>query len=303
MYGLNPDNDPTGPRLNYARIFVNDTIEREFNYNANDSFIKDSDAKLVIGSTGADTRIYGMRVYTKALSTSDVQRDYRAGLATTQQKIDWMRKNDILGQSGEIDFEKAKNAGYNVLGHTGHLPKYGDENSGETNGQVSLLIHIDGDLTHSGVLTALDSKGQGTTAMTYRDWNQQYKITDDTVFTAEDGTISEAGAGYILETGQAAAKKLVGKINFASSMQGHKMGLTRAYDELFKQMVDDGYLSEPSQFGIWKDAGNAGEPRLTVYEKPFLFFHRETENDPWEFRYLMTFGSGKGDKPQAYLWF
>ena len=297
VYGMNPDNDPAGQRLNYARIFVNDTIEREFNYNANDSFIKDSDAKLVIGGTGADTRIYGIRVYTKALSTSDVQRDHRAGLTTTQAKMEWMQKNDILGQDGTIDFEKAKNAGYNVLGHTGHLPKYGDENSGETKGQVSLLIHIDGDAAHSGVLTALDSKGQGTTAMTYRDWNQQYKITDNTVFTAEDGTISEAGAGYILETGQAAAKKLVGKMNFASSMQGHKMGLTRAYDELFKQMVADGYLSEPSQFAIWRNAGNVGEPRLTVYEKPFLFFHRETENDPWTFCYLMTFGAGKGDKP------
>ena len=297
VYGLNPDNDPTGPRLNYARLFVNDTIEREFNYNANDSFIKDRDAKLVIGSDGADTYIYGMRVYVKALSTNDMQRDYRAGLSTTQAKLDWMEVNDILGQSGAIDFEKAKNAGYNVLGHTGHLPKYGDENAGETKGQVSLLIHIDGDAEHSGVLTYLDSKGQGTTAMTYYDWNQQYKITDNSVFTSEDGTVGEAGAGYILEDGQTEAKKLAGKINFASSMQGHKMGLTRAYDELFKQMVTAGHLTEPSQFTIWRDNGKVGEPRLTVYEKPFLFFHRETENDPWEFRYLMTFGSAKGDKP------
>ena len=297
VYGLNPDNDPTGPRLNYARIFVNDTIEREFNYNANDSFIKDSDAKLVIGSTGADTRIYGMMVYTKALSTSDVQRDYRAGLATTQQKIDWMNKNDILGQSGEIDFEKAKNAGYNVLGHTGHLPKYGDENSGETKGQVSLLMYLHNDAEHSGTYTDLDNKGQGTTAMTYWDWNQQYKTTASTKFIDSNGVVHSNVVGFNFGGNIIPFPKGVGKINFASSMQGHKMGLTRAYDELFKQMVGDGYLSEPSQFGIWRNAGNAGEPRLTVYEKPFLFFHRETENDPWTFRYLMTFGSAKGDKP------
>jgi len=297
VYGLNPDNDPTGVRLNYARVFINDTIEREFNYNANDSFIKDSDAKLVIGSAGADTRIFDMRVYTKALSTSDVQRDYRAGLSTTQAKLEWMQRNDILGQSGAIDFEKAKNAGYNVIGHTGHLPKYGDENSGETKGQVSLFVHIHDDAEHSGTYTSLDNKGQGTTAMTYWDWNQQYKTTASTEFIDSNGVVHSNVAGFYFGGIIIPFPKGVGKINFASSMQGHKMGLTRAYDELFKQMVADGYLSEPGQFGIWRNAGNVGEPRLTVYEKPFLFFHRETENDPWEFRYLMTFGSGKGDKP------
>ncbi len=291
VYGLNPDNDPTGPRLNYVRMFVNDTIEREFNYEANDSFIGSEGAQLILGGTGADLTVYNIRCYTKALSADDVMRDYRAALPTTAQKVAWMAKNDILGQDGSIDFEKARNAGYNVIGHTGNLPAYGQANAGETKGQVSLLIHIFGDPSHSGVLTNLDSKGQGTTAMTYRDWNQQYKITDNTVFTAEDGTVGTAGAGYALEAGQAAAKKLVGKINFASSMQGHKMGLTRAYDELFKQMVSDGVMSEPSQITRQSSA------RLAVYEKPFLFFHRATENDEWEFRYLMTFGAGKGDKP------
>lgn len=291
VYGLNPDNDPQGARLNYVRMFVNDTIEREFNYEANDGFVGSEDAKLILGGLGADLTIYNIRCYTKALSTDDVMRDYRAALPTTAQKVAWMTKNDILGQDGSIDFEKARNAGYNIIGHTGNLPAYGQSNAGETKGQVSLLIHINGDIAHSGVLTNLDSKGQGTTAMTYRDWNQQYKITDSTVFTSEDGTIGEAGAGYVMEAGEAAAKKLVGKINFASSMQGHKMGLTRAYDELFKQMVADGVISEPSQIARQSSA------RLTVYEKPFLFFHRETENDEWEFRYLMTFGAGKGDKP------
>jgi len=37
--------------------------------------------------------------------------------------------------------------------------------------------------------------------------------------------------------------------------------------------------------------------RLAVYEKPFIFFQRENEGDPWVFRNLMTFGPGKGDKP------
>lgn len=298
IYGLNPDNDPTGPRLNYVRMFVNDTIECEFNYADNDSFIGSETAKLILGNTNpvADLTIYGIRCYTKALSTDDVMRDYRAALPTTTQKREWITKNDILGQDGSIDFEKAMNAGYNVLGHTGHLPKYGDENAGETKGQVSLLVHIFGG-AYNGLYTHLDNKGQGTTAMTYWDWNQQYKTTASTEFIDSDGVVHSNVQGFYFGGNIIPFPKGVGKMNFASSMQGHKMGLTRAYDELYKQMVADGYLTEPGQFGIWRNSGNDGEPRLAVYEKPFLFFHRETENDPWEFRYLMTFGSAKGDKP------
>ena len=290
VYGLNPDNDPQGTKLNYIRLFVNDTIEKEIEYLVNDRFIEAEDMQLLLGGEGADLTIYNIRCYEKALNTDDVMKDYRAGLSTTAEKDVWIAKNDILGDDNTIDMTKAINAGYNVIGHTGHLPKYGDSNKGKTTG-VKLMIHIDGEPEHSGVLDNLESTGQGTTAMTYYDWNQQYKISDTTVFTPEVGEPTAPGTGYAVAEGEALAKKLVGKINFASSMQGHKMGITRLYDEVFKELVRTGNMSEPGQIALQDSA------RLTVLERPFLFFHRETEDDAWTFRYLMTFGAGKGDKP------
>ena len=274
--------------LNYVRIFVNGIIEREFNYETSDRFTQ-SGVHMVMGNNSSDLDIFGIRVYKKTLSTEDVMRDYRSSLSTATEKIDFQSANDILDGSNNIDWYKCLGK-YNIIGHTGHLPKYGQENKGKASG-ISLTIKIVGDEDHSGTITNLESQGQGTTAMTYYDWNQQYKIGSSSVFVCDNGTTYSAGRGYAIKTGEALAKKLVGKINFASSMQSHKLGLTWIFNDLFKKLIAKGQMSQPTQFVTYPEA------RIAVYEKPFLFFHRDTANDPWVFKYLMTFGAGKGDKP------
>ena len=290
VYGLNPENDPKGTKLNYVRIFINDKIEREFNYEDRDRFLA-GDLPMVFGADNADLDIFSIRCYQKALSTNEVMQDYKAGLSSSEEKLAFQKANDILGDDGAISFEKAKAAGYNVIGHTGHLPKYGDQNKGKTEG-VSIYIGVAGEEERSGELTNLTATGQGTTAMTYYDWNQQYKINDNTEWKGDDGNTERYGSnGYAIANGEALAKKLVGKINFASSMQSHKLGLTWAFNDLFKQLIKQNKMSTPGQIAEQSNA------RIAVLERPFLFFHRETENDQWTFRYLMTFGAGKGDKP------
>lgn len=291
--------------LNLVRIFLNGIIEREFfynNYNTGDRFTATSGVGIEIGGTTADIDIFSIRCYQQALSTQAVMQDYKSTLGTAVEKVYFNTKNDIKNGSGLIGYEEAKAKGYNVIGHIGHLPHYGDDNKGKTE-RVTIEIHINGDPMHSGTLTNLTATGQGTTAMTYRDWNQQYKINKGTdkqgnpynsVFTDELGNVSEDGAGYVLQDGEPAAKKLVGKINFASCMQSHKIGLTKIYNDLYKHLMKNGTISTPAQMA----EGNYPNARIAVFEKPFLFFHKESENDEnWTFKYLMTFGAGKGDKP------
>lgn len=281
----------SGTTLNLIRIFLDGIIEREFFYSVEDR-LTENNAAIWIGSTSADIDIFSMRCYKDAnnpLSVKDVMQNYKASLGTAAEKVAFNMANSILDDQGRISWSNCMGK-YNIIGHTGHLPKYGDQNKGKTTG-VSIDIHIVGDDAHSGTLTNLEASGQGTTAMTYYDWNQQYKITDNSVFTPVVGTPTEAGTGYAIEEGEALAKKLVGKINFASSMQSHKLGLTWIFNDLYKHLVGRGIISEPSQIEEYPEA------RIAVYEKPFLFFHREDEGQPWTFKYLMTFGAGKGDKP------
>jgi len=286
IYGLR--NAAYDERINLIRIFLNGVIEREFTYNSDDRFTAASGVHIVFGNNTSDLDIFGVRSYRKALSVDDVMRDYRSSLSTSNEKIAFLEANDIT-EGGAIDFVKCQGK-YNIIGFTGPtLPQYINGNNETVHGD--LYINIVGDPDHSGTLTNLDVKGQGTTAMTYFFWNQQYKITDTTQHLDLQGNTRSGmlGKGYAIKDGEALAKKLVGKINFASSMQSHKLGLTWIYTDLFKQVISNDNL--PSQI---KRQSNA---RLAVYEKPFLFFWRTSENSPWVFKNLMTFGAGKGDKP------
>lgn len=284
VYGLR--NAAYDERINLVRIFLNGVIEREFTYNANDRFTTTSGVHIVMGNDSSDLDIFGIRSYRKALSVDDVMRDYRSSLSTSSEKIAFLEANDII-EGGVIDFAKCQGK-YNIIGFTGAtLPQYSNGNNETVNGD--LYINIVGDPDHSGTLTNLDVKGQGTTAMTYFYWNQQYKITDTTQHLDLQGNTRSGmlGKGYAIKDGEALAKKLVGKINFASSMQSHKLGLTWIYTDLYKQVINE----MPSQIQRYPNA------RLSVLEKPFLFFWRTSANSPWVFKNLMTFGAGKGDKP------
>lgn len=274
--------------LNWIRILIDGKIERVVNYLVSDIFSGGA-VGIKIGNTSADIDIFGIRCYQKALSTDEAMQDRKAAFSTVSEKIAFATRNDILGDNGAIDFNKAKQK-YNVIGLTGHLAKYGDSDKGKTK-HNKLYVSKPDEPDKAGTYTEIENSGQGTTAMTYNDWNQQQKPTADTKFI-DDATETETAVSDIyVASGEYRSKKTCGKINFASSMQGHKMGLTRIYTELFKQLMNTGVLSTPGQFAQYPNA------RLTVLEEPYLFFHRETENDPWVFKYLMTWGAGKGDKP------
>jgi len=288
--------------LNYVRIFVNGVMDREFNYDLNDRFTA-SGVQLIMGNSSSDLDIFGIRCNRNRIGTDGVMRDYKASLGTTEEKVSFQDANSIY-DGEKINFADCLGK-YNVIGYTGPLPKWNPTGSNPTHkgkdGEVmpTLYINIVGDEAHSGTLTNLECKGQGTTAMTYHDWNQQYKITDNTRHIGLDGVedVSKLGKGYAIQNDEEAAKKLVGKINFASSMQSHKLGLTWIYTEIFKRLAARNKMSTPGQLAD----GKYPNARLSVFEKPFLFFHREDgavgDTRGYEFKYLMTFGAGKGDKP------
>lgn len=171
-----------------------------------------------------------------------------------------------------------------------------------------------GRLTHGLV------KGQGSSAMRYLIWNVAYqlnKMKDSTgakiksTFTPysqlnpETNTFIDQAASvkgyynmppYDGQQDNTALKvtKLVGKVNFASSMQSHKIGACKLFDDAYKE-----------------SRGNLiSGGRKAVHEEPFLYFYWETNldnvdniqladllenNDDIKFMGFQTWGSAKGD--------
>lgn len=300
---------PDSPELlSLVRVFVNNNLNREFNFakEAGEFINNGGHGGIIIGQDEADIDIYSIRCYRKALSTSDIQKDYVATLRTSAEKIAYRNKNAIM-QDGLINYLLAKQK-YNTM--VWHGTEVYRMSTGKQFGWLEITkLNADGtiDLDHSGKICeatkSLPCKGQGSTAKTYYYWNQQYDIKDiDPSATIEipaegggteevtdgwiDGHGTYRGTEYVLSDSAPKMKKAVLKINYASSMQSHKEGATGLYNDLHTAIVGKNTMQLASP-----------KARVCVYEEPFLFFVQGENDSAPVFRGLGTFGSGKMDEP------
>ena len=98
-----------------------------------------------------------------------------------------------------------------------------------------------------------------------------------------DGNNNYRGQQYLVREDVPYAQKLVLKINYASSMQSHKQGCTELYNDLYRAIV----TSAPP---------TSDKARVSVLEKPFLYFVQTSTDSQPIFMGVGTFGSGKCDK-------
>lgn len=265
--------------LNYIRIFINGIMNREMVYTDADRF-KDDVLTMEFGADDCDLDIYGIRIYKKGLSANDVRQDYMSSLPNLEAKVAFRDANDIVSANGTISYDKAS-VKYNTLIWTGQHPEY---KTGNAKYKGTLAINIIGEPEHSGIINNMKIKGQGSSSRGYWKWNHQYDFNADSVWT--DGNGEERGAFYLLNDDSPKAKKLVAKLNWASPMQSHKMGATALFTDLWKSIVGGNSITKTQGYE---------NVRVSVEEKPFLYFIKETEDSQPVFSGLVTFGSGKAD--------
>ena len=286
--------------VNYIRIFINGVINREMEYSTSDNFVQYVDGVMTsqgirIGGSGADIDIYGIRIYKRAISAEQVRQDRLASFPTIEEKLAFRAANDILGDGNLIDYTKAREK-YNAMLWTGELPSYADKN--DKIGDIQ--IHIVGDPAHSGEMKNVSVKGQGTSSKGYWKWNGQFKTsyTDSDGNTVKTDWVDENGehhgAVYQLWEGLPMAEKLVWKLNWASSMQSHKMGSVNLFTDLWRKVVGGNGITNYTDTSGNKPYANC---RVSCAQKAFMLFQRLTEDAAPVFYGLVTFGPGKADKP------
>lgn len=312
-----------GEGMNLVRIYVNGKANRSFIYTDEDAFVPigtTGSQNIIIGSDESDVDIYGVRIYKGLqLGSTQIQNDYMAGMPTIEDKKLFKRFNSIYNGS-EIGYDLCNAMGLNTIlrkiPEGGHYPSR-ENQSKQTNVTVEVRIYTERgnadslDMQHSGTFVGMTDKGQGTSAKGYYWWNisdgfeddeeitaDQYNASDPThyedggkyyrkksYFNSLDGVSQVYASKYELETGRGGITKLVGKANYASPMQSHKLGAIWAYDELWQRLVNNGSDGRPTLTGT----------HACCYEKPFLAFYQIGNGNP-VFCGFQTWGSGKGDK-------
>lgn len=325
------------------KFYVNGTINRIISIGS-DTICSESDFKLQIHPTNSNINFYIFRTYDRALSYEEVKKNRLSSILKLVEKQKVHLENDILytesdftaGQLSEkssilntISLGKCINK-FKSVGNPNKIyldrkvlllvlppdtlpPYYGNRKKDEP--KAAFLVHYPEVKTNSGYqpsaysgsLTGGKVKAQGSSAKKYIIHNTSYsKFT----FTPESESHKEEPQTYDyykMPGSDIEIAKLVGKVNYASSMQSHKQGATKLFHE--------GYVSP--NLGMDTSWMNGG--RKAVLEDDFLYFfvnvpEEDVKTITWDyfkqedgsynfenchFLGFQTWGSAKGDKPTS----
>lgn len=275
-YQTAPDVTP----YNILKVYINGVINREIQLKESELMENGEQFKLQIYPSSSDVKIYGLRTYKHPFTYTEVQKNYISSLLNGDAKKAFYDKNDILDASGRISLRKCINK-YNVIVYaipTLDKPLYyaNRKNEGDGESEATLLVHYaDPTLAdYNGRLWGGSYKAQGSSAKKYLIHNCQYNIKEGN-FLSEAAIqnnvgLSESDENYINPTNyylmpgsDIEVKKLVGKVNYASSMQTHKQGACSTYDDVYKQVFE---ASLEKAFPL-------GFGRKTCLENEFLYFY------------------------------
>lgn len=304
---------------NLVTAYVNGCKALQFPYDNGTIF--ENNADFIIGSSSADVYIYSCRVYRKVLGVISAEQNYINSLRTLiERETAAAAFNSVLNTgTHEISYDAVVNSPFNYnffvieMKDGATVPSMANGWSKETSGYSNLEMHYGEHPEWDWKIENVQTSGQGTTSMNYYRWNIRWRIdkSNDTkkvpvayydqpttgldgkkifhILPATDSkTVNFDGPGN-----HPAVMRITAKINQASSMQGHKIGATKAYTDLHNAI---GLENEAQAFA---DSNNLPEPTLAVYQYPAFGFEKKVTMgvETYEFIGLFTIGPDKGDKP------
>ena len=267
--------------MNLVSIYVNGISNSNFSFGGTFGA-----ASLVLGQMDTDVYLYKMRVYGTALDSQAVFNNF---LNCIIDGVEFTRsteaaRNNLLSGS-EINYELVKQAGYNtmvvIMDDDAHaIPSFTNQASFDG---CSLRFEYAGTPSKNVTVENVSLDGQGTTSKKYYRWNLRAKTGDSTTWTYGDGTSDTGKKGRVInDSSYIKVDRITAKKNYASSMQGHKMGFTGLYNDLFKQCGLGSHIPD-------------SDYQVAVYQFPFVGF-RYYSNGDYEYIGIYTAGPDKGSK-------
>lgn len=264
---------------NLCRIYVNSVQNAVFEYGGNNHF---GNGMLRIGQASSDVYLYMFRQYlNRVLEESDVLSNFMNTLGgSSVYNRNEVRYNNQIVDGGEINYDLCKQRGYNTMviqtANDFAIPSIEQTSSVNSTLSLEFAEHP----TWNFTITNAPMDGQGTTSKKYYRWNLRWKLKDAAEWTYADGSTSTK-SGYFDGGQHPKVNKITAKKNVASSGQGHKMGATNFYDELYQKV------------GL-KSTLPSVETRVAVYEYPVMGFQKMSDGS-YTFIGLYTIGPDKGD--------
>lgn len=295
---------------NLVTGYINGCKNFQFSYQT--GTLWQTDADLVIGAERSDISLYFIRVYRSVLSDAAVQANYINSMPTISQReeLQTLLKSVMDISMSNIDYKSVKDSNKNffVIEMAGGMkvPSRKDGWDKEQTGLSTIEMHFGEHPSWDWKIENVETGGQGTTSMNYFLWNLRWRIDKTSGKKANVRYLDSrrlSGGSYVYDWGEAnlvssvnfdgagnhpAVKRITAKINFASSMQSHKIGATWAYTELHDAI---GLKNEAQRYAELNDLPM---PTVSVYQYPVYGF--EKRGNTYSFIGLFTIGPDKNDK-------
>lgn len=297
--------------MNLVTGYINGCKNFQFSYATGAQWL--AQGPLIVGAEKSDVSLYYLRTYPSVLSDANVQDNYINSIKDINGRQDL---HDLLlsvteANGSTISYENVKNNNKNLfvieMLNGASVPSQANGWAKDTMGYSNLEMHYGEHPEWDWKINNVETSGQGTTSMGYYRWNIRWRIdkspnkkvgvqylTTRTLSAGKyiyDWSSSNQGGSIIYDGSgnHPNVKRITAKINFASSMQSHKIGATRAYTDLHDRV---GLENEAQAFA--KD-NDLPVPTVAVYEYPAYGFVKN--GDSYTFIGLFTIGPDKGDKP------
>ena len=287
--------------LNLARIYINGCENVTFSFSGGNLFYNASGNNQVrIGQQSTDTYNYMMRIYDVALEANQVFANYlNALIETTEISRKGLREDNNITDGTQISYDLAKKAGFNcfVIEMPDDKPipslTYPTEYSRGVNYHLEYNDNPEWNVSiYDGPIAR-----QGTTSGLYENSNLTGKIKEKLRWVYpnlrdDKGNVLEelSKDGYIAGYGlNARVSRITWKKNVASQPQGHKMGATALYNDIYKRVMGGAEKLVADKILPTADS------RVAVYQHPFLGFQKFA-NGEYKFIGLYTGGPDKKDK-------
>ena len=316
------------------KVYVNGTINRIISVGSS-TICSENDFKLQIHPSNSNINFYVFRTYDKTLNYEEVKKNRISAMSKLVDKRNYYLDNELLYLSTDfaasdvskkssimntISLGKCINKFRSVSNPTKQYkdrrvlllvlpegikpPYYGNRKEDEP--KAAFLVHypetMENAANYSGRLSGGKVKAQGSSAKKYMIHNTSYskfKFTPESQFNVE---APQQYSYYKMPGSDIEIKKLVGKVNYASSMQSHKQGATKLFHEAYMSSGMD---------TSWMNGG-----RKAVLEDDFFYFFVNVPKDDLEtitwdyfkqedgtynfekcyFLGFQTWGSAKGDE-------
>ena len=287
--------------LNIARIYINGCENVTFSFGGGNLFYNSSGINsLRIGQQSTDTYLYMMRIYDVALEANQVFANYlNALIETTESSRKGLREDNNITDGTNISYDLCRTAGFNCL----VIEIDGDKAIPSLTNPVEYTsgcnYHFEYNDTPEWNVSIYDAPmdRQGTTSSLYFWSNLRAKIKNSLRWVyhnlkdAQGNVLEENGKdGYIAGYGlNPKVSRITWKKNIASQPQGHKMGATMLYNDIYKRIM--GGADKLVTDKILPTAG----ARVAVYQHPFMGFQKFSDGT-YKFIGLYTGGPDKADK-------